>query len=223
MPDVVSQQSSSSFGDRRFRLASSKEQPDFGSSTSRLQDKNVLSPKRSQDSSRPEVIQELSEPASPSSMSPTQHSPPSSLSEMFRKSHDVDEEVSDWDGGPVCGGEGVQPVVVGEGIISQPTEQTELLLKKAACGFENERYSKYGSMQDVEGQKEPRANLNVRIKKTVIRIMKEGTNISRRISRPKSWDKRAVWVHGVREPASYIPSVILGVLLNVLDALSYGK
>lgn len=52
--------------------------------------------------------------------------------------------------------------------------------------------------------------------------------------RPASWSKRArLWAHNnvtkdnvmnecVKRPLSYIPSVILGVLLNILDGLSYG-
>ena len=39
---------------------------------------------------------------------------------------------------------------------------------------------------------------------------------------PKSWDRRTVWQSGVVYPVSLFPSVLLGLLLNVLDALSYG-
>lgn len=31
------------------------------------------------------------------------------------------------------------------------------------------------------------------------------------------------WLHWIRQPISYIPAVILGLLLNLLDAISYGK
>jgi len=46
--------------------------------------------------------------------------------------------------------------------------------------------------------------------------------LGKRIVSPKSWDKKHIWKKGVVEPASHIPAVILGVLLNVLDGLSYG-
>ena len=39
---------------------------------------------------------------------------------------------------------------------------------------------------------------------------------------PKSWSARAVWKNSVKLPVSLLPCVLLGLLLNVLDALSYG-
>ncbi|KAI5288995.1 hypothetical protein KEM54_004582 [Ascosphaera aggregata] len=39
---------------------------------------------------------------------------------------------------------------------------------------------------------------------------------------PKTWDRRTVWQTCIAHPASLLPSVFLGLLLNVLDALSYG-
>lgn len=42
------------------------------------------------------------------------------------------------------------------------------------------------------------------------------------LSRPKSWDSRTIWRQGVVYPASLLPAVFLGLLLNILDALSYG-
>lgn len=40
---------------------------------------------------------------------------------------------------------------------------------------------------------------------------------------PKSWDRKVIWQKGVKEPVGLLPCVFLGVLLNVLDALSYGR
>jgi sulfate permease, SulP family len=40
---------------------------------------------------------------------------------------------------------------------------------------------------------------------------------------PKRWDGRAVWQTAVVGPFQYIPAVTVGLLLNILDALSYGK
>ncbi|EED24300.1 sulfate transporter family protein [Talaromyces stipitatus ATCC 10500] len=39
---------------------------------------------------------------------------------------------------------------------------------------------------------------------------------------PKSWDRLAIWEEGVVRPVSLLPAVFLGLLLNILDALSYG-
>jgi len=38
----------------------------------------------------------------------------------------------------------------------------------------------------------------------------------------KSLDKRIIWEQGIMDPIHRIPAVILGLLLNILDALSYG-
>ena len=218
MPDVASQQPSSSYGDRRPPPPSVQSEVD--PSSGRLRNRNVLSPERSNDSSRPEVILEVSEPTSPKSVSSAQPSPSSVLSEFFRQPI---EESSDHDEASVSDSKGPPPVVIREGIISQPSERTTLLLKKAALGFENKGTPMYGSMQDVEGQKLPRETLCIATRRTVMNTVEEGFTICRGILSPKSWDKRAVWVHGLREPANYIPSVVLGLLLNILDALSYGN
>lgn len=42
------------------------------------------------------------------------------------------------------------------------------------------------------------------------------------LSNPSKWDGRAVWHSAVVAPASYMPAVVVGLLLNILDALSYG-
>ncbi|OAX79400.1 hypothetical protein ACJ72_06283 [Emergomyces africanus] len=39
---------------------------------------------------------------------------------------------------------------------------------------------------------------------------------------PKAWDSRVIWREGIVYPISLLPAVFLGLLLNVLDALSYG-
>ncbi len=44
-----------------------------------------------------------------------------------------------------------------------------------------------------------------------------------RTMKPKTWDRKVIWQHVVVEPARCLPSVIVGLLLNILDALSYGK
>jgi SulP family sulfate permease len=42
------------------------------------------------------------------------------------------------------------------------------------------------------------------------------------VANPKAWDRRVIWQEGVIRPISSIPAVVLGLLLNILDALSYG-
>ncbi|KAJ8129541.1 hypothetical protein O1611_g4090 [Lasiodiplodia mahajangana] len=43
------------------------------------------------------------------------------------------------------------------------------------------------------------------------------------VMNPKAWDKKAIWENAVMNPARCLPAVIVGLLLNILDALSYGN
>jgi len=49
-----------------------------------------------------------------------------------------------------------------------------------------------------------------------------GLNFRQVVLNPKSWDMRAIGRTVVLRPASMLPAVFLGLLLNLLDALSYG-
>lgn len=175
----------------------------------------ALSPKRSNDSSRPDVIEEVSEPTSPDTLTSSQRSSTVSLlSGMLRKSptHEPDEydkrsEVS-------FNSKGMQPAIVGQGIISQPSECTTSLLSRTAQ--RSECKPGYGAIRDIESQKESWEGPLIRLKGCLAR---KGRTLMNR----KSWDKQQLWYYVVREPASYIPPVILGLLLNILDALSYGE
>ncbi|KAI2784724.1 sulfate transporter family protein [Daldinia loculata] len=42
------------------------------------------------------------------------------------------------------------------------------------------------------------------------------------IMNPKTWDKKVVWRRAIIDPIHCLPAVIVGLLLNILDALSYG-
>lgn len=76
----------------------------------------------------------------------------------------------------------------------------------------------YGAIEDVESQGEATArSLNLFTKR--VSTLAKGPRI---LSNPKSWDRRAIWQEGVVYPVSLIPAVLLGLLLNILDALSYG-
>lgn len=47
--------------------------------------------------------------------------------------------------------------------------------------------------------------------------------IAKVASSPRSWNRRAIWETTVVEPVSCLPAVAVGLLLNILDALSYGR
>ncbi|RHZ68522.1 sulfate transporter family protein [Aspergillus thermomutatus] len=94
------------------------------------------------------------------------------------------------------------------------TERTSLLNKTA----QSKPFHGYGVADDIESQdllteREPGAQPHAL---SAIR------GCLRLLASPKSWDRRAVWQQGVVYPISLLPSVFLGLLLNILDALSYG-
>ncbi|KAF3928847.1 hypothetical protein ABW20_dc0101353 [Dactylellina cionopaga] len=47
-------------------------------------------------------------------------------------------------------------------------------------------------------------------------------SLAMRVASPKSWDRRTIWRNAIVAPISTLPAVVLGLLLNVLDGLSYG-
>ena len=164
-------------------------------------------------SSRPEAIPEVPEPTSAQSSQSSQMSHGhSALTELIRNSPPTEEDSHDTDEDESPTSAGLHPVTVREGIISQPSEQTTLLGNKTA----------YGSIKDLEGQQLARPEPTNLIK-AALQYSRE--HIARRVrvvSSPKSWDRQDILEYGVRQPASFVPPVILGLLLNILDALSYG-
>lgn len=105
-------------------------------------------------------------------------------------------------------------------LFDDPTEHTPLLQKSQEADSEQEEDLKADG--DIEGQDSPRKKPN-----TLQSLARDGrrrcTAFTGTVTNPKSWSTRAIWQFGVKEPASLIPCVFLGVLLNVLDALSYGR
>ena len=90
------------------------------------------------------------------------------------------------------------------------TERTALLTKLSRG---------YGTTgEDVEGQ----GVSSRRLRSAPSKLVSDITRCSRLLFCPKLWDGRAVWRNGVAYPVSLLPSVFLGLLLNILDALSYG-
>ena len=186
-------------------------------------DQDTLSQPESDHSTRHSVIHEVPEPASPGSLHSSRKSPGlSALSEMFRKTPPSDEETTDTEQDDQLEDSlGLRPVTVQEGIISQPHERTVLLLRKHAYG--SNRADAYGSIQDIESQKVRNQNALHIIWETYRKVGNRSRSIARTAVHPKSWNCQAFWIYGVRQPLELFPPILLGLLLNILDALSYGK
>ncbi|KAL8730597.1 MAG: hypothetical protein Q9181_004596 [Wetmoreana brouardii] len=180
--------------------------------------------RESEESSRHDVIPEASEPASPSSMQSSRKSPGmSALSQMFKNTSPNEETSSHTDDEDhAIDSSEIEPVTVRNGIISQPTEQTRLLLKTQFYGSNNTDTN--GVDHDLESQNKggdgtPQRGCGGFFNS----IINHSNPATVGFFYPKSWDSRNILEKGLLRPASFVPSVILGLLLNILDALSYGQ
>ncbi len=177
-------------------------------------DQDDLSRHESNDSSRPEAIQEVSEPTSPESSHSSQASRgQSALTELIRNSPPTEEESQGTDEEELPTTAGVHPVTVQGGIFSHSGEQTRLLVTRTA----------YGSIKDLEGQRSARAGPTNQMRAVMQQSKEQTTRIIRVASNPKSWNRRYIWEFVVLQAALLVPAVILGLLLNILDAMSYGE
>ena len=110
-------------------------------------------------------------------------------------------------------------MTVGNAIISQPDEESSLLQPLPYGTLERTRA--YGALHDVESQqikgKTWGRALKHRILQNYRRLWESKPKVLRVFSK-----KNITLTSIVVESASYLPAVILGLLLNILDALSYG-
>ena len=104
-----------------------------------------------------------------------------------------------------------------EAIISQPTGGAALLLDGRIP-----RNVGYGSIQDLESVKGNSQGLAHTSLGNVRQFRAGPRQALQAITCSKTWDSRYICDQGIRRPLRFIPPVILGLLLNVLDALSYG-
>jgi SulP family sulfate permease len=91
------------------------------------------------------------------------------------------------------------------------TEQTPLLTRITSNGRR--------SYSDLEGQKSQAKS------SWFNGFVEVGHRMEERVSvaiNPKKWDRQALWKNAVLTPTSCLPAVAVGLLLNILDALSYG-
>lgn len=101
------------------------------------------------------------------------------------------------------------------------SEGTTLLPKTATDG--SHRSSSYGATHDLEGQQIETAAPPNAIAHAFDASRSNIRRIVRAVANPRGWAWKGSWRDVLLRPASYVPAVILGLLLNVLDALSYGN
>lgn len=78
---------------------------------------------------------------------------------------------------------------------------------------------------DVENQKIvdlPRTGFFQKLSNTGRLVGSHASGFVKVAREPKGWNRRGIWQTVVVDPLSCLPAVVVGLLLNILDALSYG-
>jgi SulP family sulfate permease len=176
---------------------------------------------------RHDIIEEVSEPASPES-GPSDKST-SVLTNLLRRSPPsssppIDDE--DQRDGISHGVEGHQPngsqgrlIITSNGVEVDCSERTPLLGKDTT--FETHHPDWIRGQQDIEGQSVRRKASWPKLRNIVSWPREKGYDLAVTVFTPKRWNRKAILQAAV-SPVVYFPAVILGTLLNNLDALSYG-
>ncbi|KAF7546747.1 hypothetical protein G7046_g9210 [Stylonectria norvegica] len=182
----------------------------------------------------PEPIVEVSEPPSPSEqededgeseepVGPSaltnllKRSPPQSVAHKqpresnLRHVEDLHSDHDDTDDSETETGQ-----VLEAGHTYEATEQTPLLSRVDSA-------QRRSYVTDLEGQrspvKHPWLSGLVEVRHKMEERMTHGVSVA---VNPQHWDRKAIWNNAVVAPASCLPAVAVGLLLNILDALSYG-
>lgn len=113
----------------------------------------------------------------------------------------------------------------GEGSLDGALESTPLLIRGMSSysqSVDSPDFSEVDDLSDVESQK-PRLDQAYRRYGSISDRAKDKVRVVTRFINPKTWNGHAIWQGAVMNPLSCLPSVVVGLLLNILDALSYGK
>lgn len=175
---------------------------------------------------RHDPIEERSEPQSPEGTSPThEQAPASNLTELLRTSppfnpvdtpstgHERESNRQD--------SQSPMPEVViqdeDEDDDMPPTEISPLLPRERLSSNHKASYN-----EDLESQPAHKMGTWSTIDHVYPSLRNIGSKAWRTASNPKSWNMRKLGHAVVVKPVKTLPAVFLGVLLNLLDALSYG-
>ncbi|MCJ1439020.1 hypothetical protein MMC27_008410 [Xylographa pallens] len=174
------------------------------------------------DAEYPDVIDEVSEPVSPDMRSSSQKKSPTTsiLTNMIKNMPPTEEDqvLSNNRGGYGYSGVRVQDTRNDE--LSQTHERTSLLHSNSIRA--SQKHQSYTSFRDLESLEQDREGNLAKLQRNFASSRDQSIHIAHIFFNPKRWDVRKVWQVIVLRPAGYVPAIVLGLLLNILDALSYG-
>jgi SulP family sulfate permease len=106
-------------------------------------------------------------------------------------------------------------IITSNGLKRDTTERTPLLAKNAPIQANHPDWIHGG--QDVEAQAVKR-----KVSWPKLRDVADKSFVAVKTAcNPKHWHRQTI-LDGIKAPFQFLPAVILGLLLNILDALSYG-
>lgn len=176
---------------------------------------------------RHETIQEISEPVSSEESSSNKSSPgKSALANLLRRSppstsppDPVEEADKGSEAGSTVGPDQGRLIITSNGVRMDASERAPLLAKGPT---ETHHPDWIHGQQDLEGQEVRRRVSWLNLRNVIHWPRERGVNIVRILVNPKSWNPKAIWQNAVVAPVATLPAVLLGILLNILDGLSYG-
>ena len=175
------------------------------------------------DSGYPDAIDEVSEHVSPESRQspPKTSSTASTITQMIKNASCAVDE-SDEEEDAYTGHSSIHryPVNVRPGTLSQPHEGTALLHSRSVLNARKRRT--HTILPDIEALKCDSTDRLPIIRKAVLMTKDWTIGLWHALLNPKTWNKQLLWENTVLKPAGYVPAILLGLLLNILDALSYG-
>jgi SulP family sulfate permease len=196
------------------------------------QDEDDRTTSQSIEHRRRNIIQEVSEPTSPENGSSGHKSPGNSvLADMIRRSPpstsppqsdgtaQADDVESESDRGDPEDYAQQRLIITSNGVKVAPDESTPLIRKQSA---EPHHLDYIHGQSDLEGQQLQRRASWPKLHRLAKWPVNRGRDVVSFLTNPKSWDRKVIWQNAVVAPAGFMPAVILGCLLNILDALSYG-
>jgi SulP family sulfate permease len=178
---------------------------------------------------RHHVIEEVSEPVSPEEGGPGKSPGTSVLADLLRRSppsrSPPDNEAEGDDNGTQRDEHEVEPnqgrlIITSSGVKMDATERTPLLGKDVP--FETHHPDWIRGQRDIEAQEMRRKASWPKLRNVLLWPKEKAYDIARVVANTKAWDRKAIWENAVMAPVGCIPAVVLGLLLNILDALSYG-
>lgn len=206
--------SSTNSGSSRYRKPS-RGLPDLRDGASSIDGRTSQS-----EQARPGTIQEASEPASREISPPHTAHGRSALSDLLlnepaisptSSAHRTVRKQRSDDTNTTAGQEESYERREDAPLLGKPDDRTQKIRQKS-----------YGALPDVESQPARPRKAN-QFQQIVSVARKSLSSAAHTAFTPKTWSAKAVWQQGIKQPVGLLPCVFLGLLLNVLDALSYGR